>query len=132
MKRTRLVRFKLWLRKNQMIGYLMVSIFAFGFQYMRQNQIENKVDKAEQNAIHRTETAFALGISGLKQTAIVLETSTIEQHQQLMLIAEHCKRIDCQLPTELTQVKDLPKYTPIAETYFGVQQIMIEKSKEGN
>ena len=107
-----------------------VSVAMFVYQAMRQNTIEQRLADAERSAVHRTETAFALGISGLKQTAITLENAMIEQRTQNILIIEHCKRNNCQLPVELMQIKEMPKYTPIAETYFGIQQEMLEKSKE--
>jgi hypothetical protein len=118
-----------WIKDKHLIGYFIISTLAFGFQWMRQNQIEQRLENAERSAIHRTETAFALGISGLKQTAVTLENGLIEQRTQNILLLEHCKQNNCKLPVELSTTKDLPKYTPIAETYFGIQQQMIEKSK---
>lgn len=118
-----------WLKERHLIGYFVISTLAFGFQWMRQSEIEHRLTDVEKSAVHRTETAFALGISGLKQTSIVLENAMIEQRTQNILLIEHCKQHNCQLPAELSIVKDLPKYTPIAETYFGIQQQMIEKSK---
>ena len=111
------------------IVFIIFSFVMYLNQSNRQDYLEKQVMESRKDAIHRTETAFALGISGLKQTATVLETSLIEARTQNILLIEHCKKINCALPLELTTIKDMPKYTPISETYFGVQQIMLEKSK---
>lgn len=129
---------KVWATKNQVAICIVLTVLGYGWGWMQNNDIQKKLEasekratEAEKNAIHRTETAFAIGITGLKQTAKDLENAMIEQRTQNILLVEHCKTHNCQLPVQLAKVKDLPKYTPIAETYFGIQEIMIEKSKEG-
>lgn len=127
---------KKWFLENKlMIISSVVTAILFGYtsilQNCRQDALEKRVIEAENRAVHRTETAFALGISGLKQTAIILENSLIETRAQNVLLIECVKANNCKMFPDLTKVKEIPKYTPISETYFNIQQQMVENEKEG-
>jgi len=116
--------------KYQFIAYFVLSVVAFSLQMFRQSGIEQRLADAERSAIHRAETAYTVGISGLLQTATILESNLVEIKQQNLLLIECAKKKTCDQSPELLQTKIQKEYVPVATHYFKIQQQMIEESKE--
>ena len=105
-----------------------ISIAMFVYQVMRQNQLENQLIKAEQNAIHRAETNYSLIISGLLQSATIIETNLVEQKNHNLILIKCAKLKNCN--DEILVEKIQKPYVPIAEHYLKVKEQMTEESLE--
>ena len=105
-----------------------ISIAMFVYQVTRQNQLETQLMKAEQNAIHRAETNYSILISGLLQSATIIETNLVEQknHNRILIGCAKQKNCNEEILTEKTQ----KPYVPIAEHYLKVKEQMTEESLE--
>jgi hypothetical protein len=119
-----------WLNKHQIAVYLVISTLGFGFQWMRQSDIERKLADSERNAVHKAETAYSVGLSGLLQTATILEGNLVEMKQQNLLLIKCVREKNCDKSPDLLTTKEQKQYVPVATHYFKIQQQMIEESKE--
>jgi len=114
--------------KHQFMAYFLLSILAFGFQMMRQSNIENQLARAEQNALHRAETNYSILISGLLQSATIMETNLVEQRNHNQILIKCAKAGSCK--EEFLVEKIQKPYVPIAEHYLKIQNQMVEESLE--
>jgi hypothetical protein len=119
-----------WLVRQQFITYLVVSLLAFGFQWMRQSEIERKLADAERNAIHRAETNYSILISGMLQTSTIMETNLIEERNHKVLLINCARKNNCS--DDLLVEKQQKPYVPVAQHYFNVKQQMENESREGD
>lgn len=103
-----------------------ISIAMFVYQVMRQNQLEAQLMKAEQNAIHRAETNYSILISGLLQSATIIETKLVETKNHNRILIGCAKQKNCN--EEVLVEKTQKPYVPIAEHYLKVKEQMTEES----
>jgi hypothetical protein len=114
--------------------YSLVSGFCFALisvqQSCRQNTLEARLFNAENKAIHRAETNYSIVISGLLQSATIIETNLIEVKNHNLILIDCAKKGNCS--NEILVEKVQKPYVPIAEHYLKIQEKMIDESKEGN
>ena len=133
MTETKEFTFSEWFLKNKgWIFYSFISTVIFGVvslqQNCRQNYLETQVIKAEQNAIHRVETNYSLLISGLLQSATIIETNLIEQRNHNRILIGCAKQKNCS--NEILTEKTQKPYIPMAEHYIKIQTKMSEQDLE--
>ncbi len=119
-----------WFFNNK--GWILYSILSSVIfftmsaqQNCRQSQLETRVLDAENKAIHRAESNYSIVISGLLQSATIIETNLTETKNHNLLLIDCARKKNCNDSILVEKVQR--PYVPIAEHYLKIKDQMVDE-----